>query len=226
MAYRRRHPNGSRKLCGDHPAKLGTEEAEMQIIGVDLHTRQQTVAMLNVETGEIVEKTLRHEGDAVREFYSTLAGPTRVGIAATGSMQWFLELMEELGIDCQVGHPAKIRAAEPRKQKHDRRDAALVLQLLIENRFPSIWMPSREQRDVRSLILYRHQWVRIRTRVQNALQAIALSHGFGVAHRSGARQASRRLPRCHSLAIQPNGGPPCNRCIGTSRNRSRTWIAR
>ena len=30
---------GSSKLCGDHPAKLGTEEAEMQIIGVDLHTR-------------------------------------------------------------------------------------------------------------------------------------------------------------------------------------------
>ena len=110
----------------------------MQIIGVDLHTRQQTVAMLNVETGEIVEKTLQQEGDAVREFYSTLAGPIRVGIEATGSMQWFLELMEELGIDCQVGHPAKIRAAEPRKQKHDRRDAALVMQLLAENRFPSI----------------------------------------------------------------------------------------
>ena len=103
----------------------------MQIIGVDLHTRQQTIAMLNVETGEIVEKTLQHEGDSVREFYSTLAGPTRVGIEATGSMQWFLALMEELGIDCQVGHPAKIRAAEPRKQKHDRRDAALVLQLLV-----------------------------------------------------------------------------------------------
>src|SRR5260370_2302815 len=149
----------------------------MQIIGVDLHTRQQTVAMLNVETGEVIEKTLRQEGESVREFYLTLQRPIRAGIEATGSMQWFLELMEELGIDCQVGHPAKIRAAEPRKQKHDRRDAALVLQLLIENRFPSIWMPSREQRDVRSLILSRHQWVRIRTRVQNALQAIALSHG-------------------------------------------------
>ena len=133
----------------------------MEIIGVDLHARQQTLAMLNVETGEVVEKTLQHEGDSVREFYSTLAGPTRVGIEATGSMQWFLELMEELGIGCYVGHPAKIRAAEPRKQKHDRRDAALVLQLLIENRFPAIWMPSSEQRDVRALILYRHQWVRI-----------------------------------------------------------------
>src|SRR4029077_11846560 len=99
------------------------------IRGVDLHRRQQTVAMLNVETGEIVEKTLQHEGESGREFYSTLPGRTRVGIAATGSMKWFLALIEGLGIDCQVGHPAKIRAAEPRKQKHDRRDAALVLQL-------------------------------------------------------------------------------------------------
>ena len=41
-------------------------------------------------------------------------------------MQWFLELMEELGIECPVGHPAKIRKAETRKQKHDRRDAAIV----------------------------------------------------------------------------------------------------
>lgn len=35
-----------------------------------------------------------------------------------------------------------------------------------------------EERDVRALLRYRHQWVRIRTRVQNALQAIALSHGL------------------------------------------------
>jgi hypothetical protein len=93
-------------------------------------------------------------------------------------MQWFLNLMEELGIECQVGHPAKIRAAEPRKQKYDRRDADLILKLLAENRFPSIWLPSRELVDLRALLLHRHQWVRLRTRVQNALQAIALAHGL------------------------------------------------
>jgi transposase len=64
---------------------------------------------------------LKHEGDNVREFYSKLPRPVRVGIEATGSMQWFLNLMEELEIECLVGHPAQIRAAEPRKQKHDRR---------------------------------------------------------------------------------------------------------
>jgi len=134
--------------------------------------------MLDRDTGEVVEKTLEHKAEKVREFYSALPGPVLVGIEATGSMQRFLRLMDELGIDCQVGHPAKIRAAEPRKQKHDRRDAGLLLKLLAENRFPSIWIPSTELRDLRALLLHRHQWVRIRTRVQNALQAIALSNGL------------------------------------------------
>jgi transposase len=151
----------------------------MRIIqGCDLHARQQTLAMLDTATGEIVNLTLTHEGDHVREFYSNLPRPVRVGIEATGSMQWFLNLMEELGIECQVGHPANIRAAEPRKQKHDRRDADLILKLLVENRFPSIWLPSKELLDLRGLLLHRHQWVRMRTRVQNALQAIALANGL------------------------------------------------
>jgi transposase len=134
--------------------------------------------MLDTTTGEVVNLTLQHEGDSVREFYSQLPRPVRVGIEATGSMQWFLNLMEELGIECQVGHPATIRAAEPRKQKHDRRDADLILKLLVENRFPSIWLPSKELLDLRALLLHRHQWVRMRTRVQNALQAMALANGL------------------------------------------------
>src|SRR5271155_5804131 len=86
--------------------------------------------------------------------------------------------MEELGSECRVGPPATIRAAEPRKQKHDRRDADLILKLLVENRFPAIWLPSRELLDLRALLRHRHQWVRIRTRIQNALQSIALANGL------------------------------------------------
>ena len=150
----------------------------MRIIGCDLHARQQTLAMLDTTTGEMVNLTLMHEGNGVREFYSQLPRPVLVGIEATGSMQWFLNLMDELGIECQVGHPATIRAAEPRKQKHDRRDADLILKLLAEQRFPAIWLPSKELLDLRALLLHRHQWVRIRTRIQNALQAIALANGL------------------------------------------------
>ena len=134
---------------------------------------QQTIAMLDGDTGEVVERTLTHEGETVRAFDALIPGPAVVGIEATGSMGWFLGLLEELGIPCRVGHPAAVRKAETRRQKHDRRDADLLLKLLVEDRFPAIWIPSTEQRDLRALLLHRHQWVRMRTRVQQALQAIA-----------------------------------------------------
>ena len=68
----------------------------MKIIGVDLHTRQQSIAMLDDQTGELVEKELPHEGKHVRDFYSTLPKPVLDGLEATGSMRWLLQLLEEL----------------------------------------------------------------------------------------------------------------------------------
>lgn len=150
----------------------------MRIIGCDLHAAQQTIAMLNRETGEVIERTLKHEGTTVRDFYAALPAPVVVGIEATGSMRWFLRLMEELGVTCIVGDPGKVRKAESRRQKHDRRDAALLLELLTEDRFPAIWMPPAEFSGLRELLRHRHQWVRMRARVKNALQGIALAHGI------------------------------------------------
>ena len=149
----------------------------MRIIGCDLHARQQTLAMLDTQTGEVVNRTLMHEGNQVREFYAQLPHPVLVGIEAIGPMKWFLNLLEELRIECQVGDAAQVRAAEPRK-KNDRRDAELILKLLVQNRFPKIWMPNQEQLDLRALLLHRHHWVRLRTQIQNALQAIALANGL------------------------------------------------
>jgi len=124
----------------------------MRIIGCDLHARQQTLATLETITGEVVNLTLMHEGEKVREFYSQLPRPVLVGIEAAGSMHWFLDLMEELGIECRVGHPAQIRAAEPRKQKHDRRDAELILKLLAENRFGDLAAVQGAARSAGSVI--------------------------------------------------------------------------
>jgi len=43
--------------------------------------------MLDTTTGEVATMTLKHEGNNVREFYSKLPRPVRVGIEATGSVQ-------------------------------------------------------------------------------------------------------------------------------------------
>ena len=50
----------------------------MKIVGCDLHARQQTIAMVDTETGEFTEKAILPRGNAVREFYAALAGPVAV----------------------------------------------------------------------------------------------------------------------------------------------------
>src|SRR5258708_8692993 len=134
-----------------------------------------------------------------------MSGAGGGGVGATGSMGWFRRLMEELAIECRVGHPTAIRKAETRRQKHDRRDAALLLQLLAEDRFPAIWIPSTEYRDLRSLLLHRHQWVRMRTRVQNALHAIVLAHGVRRGHTLWNRDGQALLA---SLPLAPHPAHP------------------
>jgi hypothetical protein len=66
----------------------------MTIVGCDLHTRKQQVAVLQTDTGEMAEQELIHEGDAVEQFYRTLPRPVTVGIESTGYALWFHELMQ------------------------------------------------------------------------------------------------------------------------------------
>jgi transposase len=100
-----------------------------------------------------------------------------VGIEACGNTLWLERLLAELGHELRMGDAAKIRAMEVRKQKTDRRDAELLLTLLVEGRFPQIWVPSLEQRDTRQLLLHRHKLVSVRRQIKNQLQHLALNQG-------------------------------------------------
>jgi transposase len=147
----------------------------MKIIGCDFHPSFQQIAMLDTETGEHTEKRLK-PGEAV-QFYTQLQGPVLVGMEACGNTLWFQRLLTELGHELWLGDAGKIRTLEVRKQKTDRRDAQLLLRLLEEGRFPRLWMPSLQQRDLRQLLLHRHKLVQMRTQVKNQLQHLAMNQG-------------------------------------------------
>jgi len=149
----------------------------MSIMGCDLHTRYQVVAWIDERTGEIQVRQLEHEGEEVRKFYGQWPGGTVVGIEATFPALWFERLLAELGHELWVGDAARIRASEVRQQKTDTRDAEHLLDLLRTGRFPRIWVPSVEERDLRQLLVHRMKLVRARTTVKNQLQALAISQG-------------------------------------------------
>ena len=149
----------------------------MKYIGCDFHPSFQVIAMLDQGTGELVERRLLHTEEA-RAFYEGLKGPVVVGIEASGNTHWFESLLARCQHQLWVGDAAAIARQEGRKQKHDRRAAALILKLMLENRFPRIWVPTVGERDLRQLLIHRQHLVRMRARIKNQLQHIALNQGW------------------------------------------------
>jgi transposase len=150
----------------------------MLIIGCDFHSRFQQIAMVDSETGEFIERRLEHRNDEAKRFYAELQKPVRVGMEATGYAQWFEQMLAQLGHELWVGDAAGIRAAMVRKQKTDLRDARHILDLLLQDRFPRIWIPSPAERDLRQLLRHRHKMVCLRTSLRNQLHALAMSQGI------------------------------------------------
>jgi transposase len=152
----------------------------MIIIGVDFHPEFQQIASVDTETGEFQEKRIGHREEA-EKFYRDLAAPgmsVRMGMEASGHARWFERLLAELDFELWIGDAAEIRTKRVRKQKTDRQDAQLILRLLLEDRFPRIWVPNWENRDLRQLLWHRHRMVQARTRIMNQLQAVALNEGL------------------------------------------------
>jgi transposase len=133
--------------------------------------------MVDTTTGEIIERRLEHARGEARDFYAALPSPARVGMEATGYAQWFERMLAAQGHELWVGDAARIRAAMVRKQKTDSRDALHLLDLLLGDRFPRIWIPSPGERDVRQLLRHRVKLVGFRTSVQNQLHALAMGQG-------------------------------------------------
>ena len=152
----------------------------MLIIGCDYHPGFQQIAFVDLSTGETGERRLSHCEQA-EQFYGGLQQQgleVRVGMEASGHSRWFERLLHELEFELWIGDAAEILTKRVRKQKTDRQDAQLLLRLMLENRFPRIWVPDAENRDLRQLLWHRHRLVQMRTRVMNQLHVVALNEGL------------------------------------------------
>jgi transposase len=170
----------------------------MIIIACDFHPGFQQIAVLDTESGECEERKLMHATGEAEQFYRKLGVPSLVGMESVGNSQWFVQLLERLGHEVRIGDAAQIRASYICKQKTEKRDACHILKLLVEDRFPCIWVPDARMRDQRQMLIHRHKLVQIRTRVKNELQ-----HLMDQVVASAAQQNDQ----VRILMTQPGVGP-------------------
>jgi hypothetical protein len=67
-----------------------------------------------------------------------------------------------------------------RRQKNDRRDADLLLDLLVHDEFPALFRYSKKSREVLRQLRYRHKLVKLRMMVMNTLHALAINAGLSL----------------------------------------------
>ena len=148
-------------------------------IGVDFHARQQTICYLTTASGELVCHQLKHQDKAaVRAFYAQFSGDVIVGLEASGYSPWFERLLAELGCEVWLGHATEIRRRARWRHKNDRRDAELILDLMLHDEFPRLYLPPLQSREVLRMLRYRQKLIKMRTMAKNSLQALALQSGL------------------------------------------------
>src|SRR3989454_2944085 len=148
-------------------------------IGVDFHARQQTLCYLTTKDGEVRTHELKHQDKTeVRAFYAQFSGRVVIGLEASGYSPWFEQLLEELGHEVWLGDATEIRRRARWRQKNDRRDAELILDLMLHDEFPRLHRPAVQSREVLRMLRYRQKLIKVRTIGKNSLQALALQSGL------------------------------------------------
>jgi transposase len=161
--------------------------------GVDFHARSQTIAYCDSTTREVQVTQLDHRADDLRQFYSQLPGKVIVGLETCGYSRWFEQLLDELGCEVWIGHASEVRRFAKRRQKNDRRDAELILDLLLKGNFPRIQRRDLASTEFLRQLRYRHRLVRMATMIKNSLQALAMGSGLSERVNLSSRGGKQRL---------------------------------
>jgi transposase len=169
--------------------------------GVDFHARQQTICSLTIEDGVVSTHELKHQNKAeLKAFYAQFSGPVLVGLEASGYSPWFEQMLAELGHEVWLGDAIEIRRRARRRQKNDRRDAELILDLLLHGEFPRIHRPSVTSREILRMLRYRHKLVQMRTTIKNSLQALSIQSGLSLRAKLFTRAG---LAQLQSVTMSP-----------------------
>jgi transposase len=149
------------------------------LVGLDVHATKIVAAVLDVETGELQYFGI---GGGVGEAAGLCAGlprPVRAAYEAGPTGYGLARELERRGVQCVVAAPSKIPKAPGDRVKTDRRDAELLVRLLLAGKLHAVCVPDAGEEALRDLVRAREavrvDLMRCRHRVSKLLCATAFA---------------------------------------------------
>jgi transposase len=142
-------------------------------LGLDLHRKYSQVCVLDEKGKELLQERLFHEDERqVMEFFAQFPPETQVAMEACGGWMWISDMLEAMGLDVHLAHPAGVKLIAQSRLKTDRVDARVLAQLLRTRFLPEAYLAPSHLRDKRMLLRHREALVKWRTMAKNKVHAI------------------------------------------------------
>lgn len=153
----------------------------MIYIGIDLHTRNMTIAAIN-DNGDLLKvETIRCCPLALDRFFSTINGPVQAVVECTSNWYWLDDWFNQKGITLKLAHAKMLKAISYAKVKTDSVDAHMLAELLRTGLIPESWKTEKRQRELRELTRARLRWIDKRRMSQNLVYSIATRYNLIIA---------------------------------------------
>lgn len=149
-------------------------------VGLDVHRKRTQVAILDEDGEELLNRNVVNDPSEITNILGELDAGTAVAFEAAYGWGWLAELLEELGLDAHLAHPARCKAIASARLKNDKVDARMLAHLLRTDLLAEAWIAPKEIRDVRALLRHRISLVRARTSLQSRIRAVLADQGIRV----------------------------------------------
>ena len=172
----------------------------MLYVGLDVHSRQSSLCILNAGGGTVKQIQLKGPRAAVVDHLRTLNEPFSICYEASCGYGHLYERLRPVSAHVAVAHPAKLRLIYGSKRKNDRIDAQKLAKLLLLDMVPPVHVPSIDVRAWRSLIVLRQRLLQQVVRTKNQIRAVLRENDL-----AGAKWlwSKKRLAELESLDLHP-----------------------
>src|SRR5213595_955325 len=147
------------------------------LVGLDVHATKIVAAVLDAEAGQLQMFGMSGESTTAAAFCAGLPRPVRVAYEAGPTGYGLARELAKRRVECVVAAPRKIPRASGDRVKTDRRDAELLVRLLLAGKLHAVRVPGPEEEALRDLVRAREA-VRVDLmRSRHRLSKLLLRHG-------------------------------------------------
>lgn len=147
-------------------------------VGLDVHKKYTEVAIVDEEGVVLRRERIENEPERIKQFSQSLSNALVV-MEASSSRRWLYEILSGKH-RVVLSNPVKTKAIASAKTKTDQVDALMLANLLRGGYIAECYVPSRRVIELRGLVRYRANLVRIRDSVKNRVHAYLLMNNIRI----------------------------------------------